>query len=143
MFPWAAIPAGTSLLRWARDRQQSRRKVSLTVHRAFPVTVQGGQPTPSGPEHFYVNVTNRSHERDVTVTHVWFESVPPVHVHDRDLPKRLAYGAPWETAVRVSDISASPEQALWLARCKLSHTNKIISSKPNENVPPFGTVPRG
>ena len=142
-FPWATIPASASLLRWLREREQAKRKVSFTVHRAFPVDVSSGQPVATGPEHFYVNVTNASHDRDVNVTHIWFDSTPPLYVQDRDLPKRLAYGASWETAVPLSEVPGDPDEALWLARCRLSHSKKVIRSKPNENVPPVGTVPRG
>ena len=115
MFPWAAIPAGTSLLRWARDRQQSRRKVSLTVHRAFPVTVQGGQPTPSGPEHFYVNVTNRSHER--SDRHARLVRERPARPRPRPRPPEAARLRRSLGDSRSGERHpASPEQALWLAR---------------------------
>jgi hypothetical protein len=93
-------------------------------------------------ENYYVNVTNASHDRDITVTHIWFDTTPPVHVADSALPKRLRYSEPWETAIPISKVPAEPDKALWLARCRLSPDGKVVKSRPAENVPPIGRVPR-
>jgi len=143
-FPFFAVGPSIALAGRVRDWQQSRRRVRLTVHRAFPVTgfTPVGEPITSGQEHFYVNVTNTSKQRDIVVTHLWFAAGPERHIFDPDLPKRLPYDAPWETAVPVKDVPASPEDALWLARARLS-TGQVVKSRPNVGVPDFGIVPRG
>jgi hypothetical protein len=101
-----------------------------------------GQVLPRGEEHFYVRVVNASHDRDIVVTHVWFDTEPRVDVHDPQLPLRLAYSAPWETEVPVADIPVDPDEALWLARCLLAPDDKVVKSRPRKNVPPVGSVPR-
>jgi hypothetical protein len=66
-----------------RAFQQARRRLRVLVHRGY---LQGG-PVPF----YFVKVTNLSSARDVVITHVWFEAVPPVHLllKERPLPKRL------------------------------------------------------
>jgi hypothetical protein len=91
-----------------------------------------------------VTITNASRDRDIVITHVWLDTKPPVHVLDPGLPVRLRYSAPWETVIPITDV---PTDALdmvpWLARARLSPDDKTVKSRPRENVPPFGTVPRG
>ena len=144
-FPFFAIGPGLTLSRWIRDRHQSRRNVRLTVHRANEVV--GVDPATRQPilgrENYYVTVTNASPERDIVVTHMWLDMKPPVHVHDPALPVRLRYSAPWETAVAVDEVPGPSEEVPWLARCQLAPDDQIVKSRPRENVPPFGTVPRG
>jgi hypothetical protein len=144
-FPFVAIGPSLTFLGWLRERQQSRRKVRLTVHRANEVV--GVDPVTRQPrlgrENYYITVTNVSHERDIVVTHVWLETKPPVHIHDPTLPVRLRYSVPWETAVAVDDVPSPSEEVPWLARCQLAPDDKIVKSRPRENVPPFGAVPRG
>jgi hypothetical protein len=96
-----------------------------------------------GRENYYVGVVNRSHERDIVVTHVWFDTEPPLHVHDPDLPKRLAYDARWETPVPTEQVAGPRDQVPYLARCLIEPDDKIIKSHQRENVPPYGRVPRG
>jgi hypothetical protein len=88
-------------------------------------------------------VTNSSPERDIVVTHIWFDTYPELHVHDPDLPVRLRYSEPWETSVEVARVPADPSKALWLARCLLAPDDKVVKSQPRRFVPPFGTIPRG
>ena len=144
-FPFVAIGPSVTVARWLRDWHQSRRKVRLTVHRANEVTGTdaAGQPIP-GRENFYVTVTNASHDRDIVVTHMWLDTKPPIHIHDPALPVRLRHSAPWATTVPVDDVSADAREMVpWLARCRLSPDGKTVKSRPSDNVPPFGTVPRG
>lgn len=127
--------------------QERRRKVKLTVHRAYflrPLFAAGGGDvvTDEG-ENLCITVTNASPTREVVVTHVWLETVPPVHVYDPGLPVRLKYGQPWETVVPVSDLPEGTERPEWLARCMITPDDKVIRSKPRKNVPPVGAVPRG
>jgi hypothetical protein len=133
--------------RWARQLHQRRRKVKLTVHRAVhvgPMASFGATATIAFPdEHFFITVTNASHEREIVVTHVWLDTEPPIHVHDTALPVRLKHSAPWETSVPVAGVPGDLERVPWLARCLLSPDDKIVKSRPRKYVPPFGTVPRG
>jgi hypothetical protein len=104
----------------------------------------GGGPTVSmTTDSYFITITNASRDRDIVATHVWLETDPPVHVHDPGLPVRLEHSAPWETSVPVKDVPAEPEEVFWLARCLLAPDDKVIKSRPRQNVPPFGTVPRG
>ncbi|MBM2823478.1 MAG: Metallophosphoesterase [Thermoleophilia bacterium] len=96
-----------------------------------------------GQENYYVTVTNASRDRDITVTHVWFDTEPRVDIVDGDLPVRLRYSEPWETAVSIETVPAEPPEAFWLARCLLAPDDKVVKSRPRKNVPPFGRVPRG
>jgi hypothetical protein len=143
-FPFFAIGPGVNLLKWTREWEQKRRKVALTVHVAHEVTGQDAQGQPIlGRENYYVGVVNRSRERDIVVTHVWFDTEPPLHINDPDLPRRLAYDARWETPVPTANVAAPRDRAPFLARCQIEPDDKIIKSRPRENVPPFGRVPRG
>ena len=68
----------------ARDAQQSRRKVKLTVHRAFAAYVSPSYTTTrtvlSAPDDFddvenlYITITNASPTRDIVVTHIWLDA---------------------------------------------------------------------
>ena len=80
-------------------------------------------------------MTNASPSRDIWVTQVWLDSVPPVDVPDRDLPKRLAAGEPWETQMPVSDIPEGTEGPEWLVRCTITPDDKVIRSKPRKAPP--------
>lgn len=144
-FPFFAIGPTLTVAGWLRERHQSRRKVRLTVHRANEVTGFNAARQPIlGRENFYVTVTNASRDRDVVVTHIWLDTKPPVHIHDPALPVRLRYSAPWEAVVPVDEVPADAwEMVPWFARCRLSPDDKTIKSRPREDVPPFGTVPRG
>jgi hypothetical protein len=114
-----------------------RRRIRLTVHRAFFVA--------NGDECFFVNVTNLSKDRDVEITHVWFEGTPQVSALqlDRKLPKRLKPDETWETWIDVHRIGSElQETAYTLARVRLSN-GTVIKSTKNTNVPHLGIVPGG
>ena len=114
-----------------------RRRLRLMVHRAFFPAI--------GRECFFVNVTNLSHNREIEITHIWFDCNPqiPALPLDRLLPKRLKPDEAWETWVEVNLIPAElRETAYTLARARLS-TGKVIKSKKNTNVPHVGTIPGG
>lgn len=145
-FPTFLVGPLLTLAGWLRDRHQSRRRVRLTVHRAYRVDAigtVGNETIKVADEYYFITVTNASRDRDIVVTHVWIDSTPPVHVHDSDLPVRLAYSAPWETAVPVEQVPPETTDVEWRARCQLSPDDKVIKSRPRKNVPPFGAVPRG
>ena len=150
--PTFLIGPGLKALGWARAVHQNRRKVRLTVHRAFPVDLVPGQTMPgtvvaqgrtAGPERYYIGITNASKQREITVTHIWFDTEPRCDVFDADLPVRLRYDARWETSIAVSAVPANPDDAAWLARCLLMPNDKVVKSRPRKNVPPIGVIPRG
>jgi hypothetical protein len=60
-----------------------KRELRVTVHKACL-----GVP---GIEHYFINVTNVSRNRELEITHVWFDLDPqiPVMPRERPLPKRL------------------------------------------------------
>src|SRR3972149_2529109 len=114
MLEWIATPLG-----WARDAFLGRRQVVLKVHRA--ILIEGHRDC------YFVNVTNHSRDREVEVTHIWFECEPRVHVlqRDRPLPKRLRADETWETWLDVSLLPpAVRDVSFKLARARLS-TDKV------------------
>jgi hypothetical protein len=113
-----------------------RRRIRLAVHRAYFL---------NGRECFFVNVTNLSNEREIEITHVWFDCKPQVSAlqPDRLLPKRLKPDETWETWVDVYLIPDElHETAFTLARVRLSN-GTIIKSIQNTDVPDRGIVPGG
>lgn len=131
---WLVELVGPGL--WLADHlrgwQQRRRNVRVLVHRAVFL--------PSSPEHFFVKVTNLSPAREIEVTHVWFQTEPPVHVfnHDRPLPARLRLDETYETwcpVVSVPEI-ANVER---LGRVRLSN-GKVVKARLHKGVPPAGYV---
>jgi hypothetical protein len=128
------------------------RRVRVTVHRADFVDVSACATTKTvlqltvAPECYFVNVTNISLNREVEVTHVWFECSPKVYLvrTERPLPKRLKVDETWETWILTKELPASltDEDAYTLARVRLS-SGKVFRSKRNDPVPNIGWVPGG
>ena len=103
-FPTFAIGPAWSVARWARSLHQSRRKVKLTVHRAYrtyamaafvggvastrALSAVGPDPETieAGGDEYFVTVTNASRDRDIVVTHVWFDMEPRVDLLDQSYP---------------------------------------------------------
>jgi hypothetical protein len=114
-----------------------RRRVRLTVHRAFFVA--------TGRECFFLNVTNLSTDRELEITHIWFDCKPqiPALQLDRMLPKRLKPDETWETWIDVSRVPVELHESVYtLARARLS-SGRIIKSMKNVDVPDAGVVPGG
>jgi hypothetical protein len=114
-----------------------RRHVRLTVHKAHFIE--------SGRECYFINVTNLSRNREIEVTHVWFDTVHQVHALERDrpLPKRFKPDETWETWVDVGRIPSELGESVYrLGRARLS-TGAIIKSRKNVDVPHAGDVPGG
>ncbi len=114
-----------------------RRRISLLVHHAYF--------THSGEPCFFLNLTNRSRDRDLEVTHVWFALEPEVHASppDRPLPKRLKPDETWETWVEANRLPLDAGESLFrLGRARLS-TGRIVKSTKNRHVPSEGAVPGG
>jgi hypothetical protein len=115
-----------------------RRRLQVLVHAAY---FQG-----SPEKCYFVNVTNTSHNRDLEITHVWFQcpsgQVPALQP-SRPLPKRLKPDETWETWVAARYLPSLPEAELFrLGRVRLS-TGDVVASKYNAGVPHYGTVPGG
>src|SRR5262249_2349672 len=112
------------------------RRLSVTVHRASFVN----DPT----EYYFVNVTNLSLNRELEITHVWFEMDPVLHFSNslRPLPKRLKSGEQWSTWIPVTAIvSAAPLESIYrLARVQLS-SGQVFKSRRNRKISSFGAVP--
>jgi hypothetical protein len=106
------------------DLLGNRRKVKVLVHRA---RFEAG-----GPDCYFVNVTNLSKNREVEITHVWFETNPQVHVIQpaRPLPKRLKPDESWETWIPVDELPIKcDEQAFKLGRVRMSNDAVVRSGK--------------
>lgn len=102
----------------------SRRRVKCTVHTARLGSVACA----------FVNVVNRSQERSVEITHVWFATVPRVDVirPERPLPKRLQPDESWETWIQVSELPGCAQNACFdKARVSLS-SGRVIKSARRE-----------
>jgi hypothetical protein len=113
-----------------------QRKLKLTVHLAVF--------TYNGLLCYFINATNIS-DREIEITHVWFESEPRVHAlqSDRPLPKRLKPDETWETWVEVYKLAMAIHEAPYeRARARLS-TGEIIQSRQNDDVIDQGYVPGG
>ena len=114
-----------------------RRRIRLLVHRAFFPA--------AGRECFFINATNLSHNREIEITHIWFDCAPqiPALHPDRLLPKRLKPDETWETWVEIDKVPTElHETAYTRARARLS-TGKIIKSEENTDVPDMGIIPGG
>ena len=126
------------LLGWLYSAFRDYRRVRLTVHRAAFATT--GEPA------YFINVTNLSRDREIEITHVWLETDPPTHALplQRPLPKRLRPDEVWETWVEEARVPVAwrGERAFSAGRVRLS-TGRVVRSKENKGVPPFGVIPGG
>lgn len=99
---------------------------------------------PESPAYF-VNVTNLFNDRDLEITHMWFDGPRPVDVmqSERQLPVRLRPYESWETWQYLDMLpDAIRHNAFTRARVRLS-TGEIIQSTENIDVPERGFVPGG
>ena len=115
-----------------------RRRVRVLVHRA--TFESNGQPA------FFINVTNVSRNREVEITHVYFD-LGTRHVAAlqpaRKLPRRLKSDEVWETWVFARELPTELGDELYsLARVRLS-TGSVVSSRQNRSVPERGAIPGG
>jgi hypothetical protein len=131
------------MLGWWRDAWQWRRKVKLTMHRAYHFGyILGASPAPC----YFVTITNASPKSDVTVTHVWLD-LGKTKIHsinaERPLPVRLRYHEPWETWFFEDELPDDTVDIEWSARCQITPDDKVIRSRPRRNVPDAGMIPGG
>jgi hypothetical protein len=133
-----AAEVADALRAWApSEPKDDRRKVRVTVHVA---TFESSLVTAC-----FVNITNLSEDRDIVITHVWFEGTPRVFAvrKDRPLPVRLKPDETWETWVELSKLgSALRFDPFRMARVRLS-TGQVIESVEGVDVPERGFVPGG
>jgi hypothetical protein len=129
---------GRALFDLVRDVSQRRRRVRVRTH----VAVFEG----AGDLCLMVNVVNVG-QRPITLTHVWFDVTPPLHLVNprRPLPKALDPDEPWETWVPLAEFGERLHQVdehglLRCARVQLS-TDAKIKSRPRRDVPALGAVP--
>jgi hypothetical protein len=139
--PSGNLPAevADAVQRWeSAPRASTGPAVRVTVHRAV------FESRPDVPAYF-VNVTNLFKDRDVEITHVWFESTPRADILQpgRPLPVRLSPYQSWETWSYLHLLpEAVRDNAFALARVRLS-TGEIVESVENVGVPARGYVPGG
>ena len=86
---------------------------------------------------------NQSPKRDAVVTHVWFDSDPPVPVMTKPLPRTIAPDHEWETFIVAKDAPAySVEAIATLTRVRLSGDH-VLTAEPRTDVLAIGYVPDG
>lgn len=115
------------------------------LHAALRLTVHRAAFLPHGPECFFINATNIQSQFEFEITHVWFETSPPVYViqRARPLPKRMKPQETWETWVEVDNFASEFGKDIFvLGRARLS-TGEVVKSIENVDVPMIGTVPGG
>jgi hypothetical protein len=126
---------GLKLVDWLTGTFRGLRRVrALAHHGAMIIT---GEPC------VFVNVTNLSRDRAVEVTHVGFDTRPPISVVnlDRPLPRRLDPDESWETWLPLEFVPQNQRsQILTLGRVRLSN-GKTLSTRENRTVPHAGHVP--
>ena len=126
-------------IRFWDDWRQRRTDVRVRVHVAQLTTA------PGRPLCCFVNVFNASPQREVTVTHVWWETEPKTHVINvqRPLPARIRSGDQWETWIPIDELRvADVEEDYSLARVQLAD-DSVVASVKRVNVPEAGVVPGG
>ncbi len=134
------------------DRWRQRRvDVYLRVHRAWFASTPDPYRTTTTTlapdlglerECYFLNVQNASPEREVTLTHVWIASEPPVDALAKPLPARIKPGSQWETWIPVDDVPTGTENVERLGRARLGDDTEV-KSVPRTHVPSAGYVPDG
>jgi len=117
------------------DRWRQRRvEVHLRVHRARFLS------SPEQGDCYFLNVQNTSPQREVSVTHVWIASDPPVYAEAKQLPARIKPGDQWETWISASRVPAGAEDVEYLGRARLGDDTEL-KSVPRKDVAARGYVP--
>ena len=126
----------TKPLTWAYQWYQRRVRVRVLVHRAYFTE-------PGSAQCFFIKVTNLSRDRDIEITHIWFETNPRVDIlnPDRPLTAILPPAKTFETWVPVAAVPDVPNVEQ-LGRVLLSNGD-TIKSRLNKDVPPVGYVAQG
>jgi hypothetical protein len=121
-----------------RALAQNWRRVRVLVHKDA-----GGVPVvdlATGIPVVCIKVTNLSPQREVEITHVWYQGEPQIHLLGSRLPARLRLDETWEECIPTEKVAHIPEVER-AGRVRLS-SGKTIRSRQNRNVPPVGYVAR-
>ncbi len=111
------------------------RRVRVQAHHGVMLTT--GEPC------IFLNVTNLSRNRFVEITHITFETRPPISVVtlERPLPRRLAPDESWETWLPLAAVDTNYRgEILTLGRVRLS-SGRTIPTHEGKEVPNAGQVP--
>jgi hypothetical protein len=157
-----AVKGISVLLSLGRAFHQRRRKLRVTVHRGYFVEPASNSSTPitasppvtgagsadgaieSSAEYFFIKMTNLSPQRELEVTHLWFETQPRYDYMstERPPPFRLRSDETVEVWVAVSEV-ARHDKLEYQARARLSN-GKVVKSRVDRKMPPTGlTAGRG
>jgi hypothetical protein len=120
-----------SPLLWIVKQVRERRRVRVLVHRGIFLL-------PESPEYYFIKMTNLSRNREIQITHIWFDTEPRAHLLNpaRPLEARLRPDETFEICVLVAEVPNAPNVE-WLGRVRLS-SGKTIKSQLNNKVPPVG-----
>jgi len=113
----------------------NKRRIRVLVHRAFLED--------SRKEAFFIIITNLTLDREIEITHIWFNSNPKVHVirDDRLLPKKLKPNETWDTWLPVNKLpSGYHPHAFTMVRVRLSN-GSLAYSEQNLTPPEKEIVP--
>ena len=126
-----------SPLLWIVKQWRERRRVRVLVHRAKFMPV-----LPESSEYYFVKVVNLSRNREIVITHIWFDTDPRAHLVNSlpagPLPARLGPDQPEEVHALVAEVPNAPNVE-WLGRVRLS-SGKTVKSQLNKKVPPVGQM---
>ena len=130
----ALLAVGRALTDQARGLDQRRRRLRVMVHRAF--FAHGYQ----GRQQFFIKVTNLSPQREVEITHLWFETDPPTKILNpvRPLPARLRLDETFETWIPVADVPTVDDLERMV--CVQLSNGKVVKSRLNNGSPPTGYI---
>ncbi|MEV0910253.1 hypothetical protein [Streptomyces hokutonensis] len=133
--------------------ESNERLLSVLVHRAILLQLSNASPPVTGAppetyepddepgvEYFFIKVTNLSPQREVWVTHIWFETEPEIHLLDPEhpFPMSLRLDETFETSIPVSEVPSGVD--LERRVCVALSSGDVYKSRLNENVPPVGFV---
>lgn len=113
----------------------NRRRIRVLVHR--------GVLEDNQKEAFFITITNATLDREIEITHVWFNSNPKVQVvrADRVLPKKLKPNETWDTWLPVNKLPLGYHPyAFTMVRVRLSN-GSLAYSEQNLTPTEKGTVP--
>ena len=120
---------------WLADVLGGLKEATALAHHAAMIS--------TGERCIFVNVTNRSRDRAIEITHVRFDTTPPTELInlERPLPRRLNPDESWETWLPIEVVPANQRsKILRLGRVRFSD-GTILRTRENRNVPAAGHVP--
>ncbi len=93
---------------------------------------------PESPDYYFIKMTNLSRNREVEITHIWFDTDPQAHLVNPagPLEGRLRPDETKEVCALVAEVPNAPNVE-WLGRVLLS-SGKTVKSQLNKKVPAVG-----